>query len=232
MHRKLVHLAALVALGGGFASADTLFNNFGSGVTGPDIFSSAIKAPLIEDGKFASPGAYNVTGINLGYDNTGDNPVNVDVLVSFWDSVNYAPSLLSSPLNGGQIGSTYRFSFSANPGADETGLLIIPGGPLSFPDSDWGVVVNFVNPGTSTPIDGINHLFRDVPVTIGTSDALFAYDYDGNSIIDGTETFTWEGDGYPAGNMVFSIEGSAVPEPASAMLLSLGGLGLLRRRRA
>jgi hypothetical protein len=215
----------------GVASADVLFSNRGSGVVSADVFSSAINAPLLEDGQFDSSGPLDVTGVNLGYDNTGNDPVDVDVLISFWDSVNYSPSLSNAVLNENQIGTTYRFSFVANPGADETGLLAIPSGPLTFPDSDWGVIVNFVSPGTSIPMSGINHLFRDVPVTVGTSDRLFAYDYDGDDMIDSTETWTWEGDGYPAGNLFFSVEGSSVPEPAATMLLTVTGLGLLRRRR-
>jgi hypothetical protein len=234
MQGKRLLAAAMLAIGGAnVASADVLWSNTGSGIEGIDVFSSEIQSPLLEDGIFAGdPGPYNVTGIRLGYDNTGDLPVSSDVLVSFWDTVNYN-IIDSTPIASSQIGTTFRFNFLAQPGAGDTGLLNLPGGPLLFPDSDFGVMVNFVAPNTSTAMAGINHLFKDVPVSVGTSDNFFAYDWDFNGVVDGTEVFQWQSGPFAHANLYMEIQGAAaVPEPGSAMLLAGAGLSLLRRRRA
>jgi hypothetical protein len=239
MQRRLVHVAGVVAAVGmatagvaSVASADVLFSNRGTGPNSPDVFSSAINAPLVEDGSFTGPGPFDVSAINIGYDNTGIDPLNVDVLVSFWDTIDYNVSPITNPVNTAQIGGTYRFSILANPGADETGWLTIPDGPLGFLDADWGVMVSFVQTGTDIASPDINHLFRDVPIGVGSSDELFGYDFDNNTIIAGDELFTWQGDGFPPGNLYFEIQGSqAVPEPSAVFVAGMSALTLLRRRR-
>ncbi|HEY7090698.1 MAG TPA: hypothetical protein VH518_21555 [Tepidisphaeraceae bacterium] len=217
-----------------FASADVLFSNRGGGTEGTDVFSSQLNAPTLEDGVFAAPlGPQSITGINIGYDNTGVTPVSMDVLVSFWDTVNYDVVPATSSIVSGQVGPTYRFSVMAAPGANETGLMSLTGGPLLFPDNSFGVVVNFVAPAGNTPLLAINHLFKDVPVATGSSDGLFAFDQDLSGVIDGNEVFTWQDGPFPDANMYLEIQGSAVPvpEPAAAGLAALAGASLLRRRR-
>jgi hypothetical protein len=233
MRGKCLVAAAIVSMGAAnFASADIIWSNTGSGIEGVDVFSSSLQSPLLEDGFFAGdPGPFSVTGIRLGYDNTGLGPVNADVLVSFWDTVNYDVDPATSPIASGQIGSTLRFNFIAQTGAGDTGMLILPN-ELLFGDNSFGVIVNFVAPDTNTPMAELNHLFKDIPVTTGTSDGLFAYDFDLNGTIDGTEVFQWADGPFPNANLFMEIQGAAVPEPASAMLMPLGGLALLRRRRA
>jgi hypothetical protein len=231
MQAKGLIAAALVSLGGAsLASADVLWSNTGSGVEGIDVFSSAIQSPLIEDGFFADSGAHNITGIKLGYDNTAITPLNADVLITFFDTVDYS-IVDNAPIASGQIGSTLRFNFVAAPGAGETSLLDLTG--LVIPDNNFGVIVNFVSPNTNIPMAQINHLFKDVPMTIGGSDNFFGYDFDLNAVIDGTEVFQWQDGPFAHANLYMEIQGSAaVPEPATAGLAALGGLGLLRRRRA
>src|SRR5262245_20426721 len=214
----------LLTLGAGadIASADVLFSNRGGGVEAVDVFSSQLEAPTLEDGVFAGAlGPQSITGINIGYDNTGVTPVSMDVLVSFWDTVNYDVLPATSPVASGKVGPTYRFSVVAAPGANETGLMPLTGGPLLFPDNSFGVIVNFVAPSGNTPLAGINHLFKDIPLTIGSSDGLFAFDADLNGVIDGSEEFTWKDGPFPDANMYLEIQGSPVviPEPASAMLV-------------
>jgi hypothetical protein len=234
MQGKHLWAAAVVTLGAAqLASADVLWSNTSGNLEAVEVFSSPIQSSLIEDGSFAGdPGPFNVTGIRLGYDNTSLVPVNADVLVSFWDTVNYDVLPLTSPLASGQIGSTFRFNFLAGLGAGDTGLLGLPGGPLLFPDNNFGVMVTFVAPNTNIPLAEINHLFKDIPLTIGSSDGLFGYDFDLSGGITGDEVFQWQDGPFPHANLFMEIEGAAVPEPGSAMLAALGGLSLLRRRRA
>ncbi|HWP39745.1 MAG TPA: hypothetical protein VNL70_02380 [Tepidisphaeraceae bacterium] len=224
---------AVVALAGAcsMSGAEVLFDNRGLGIDAPDIFSSDLRAWVLEDGRFAAPGAHQITGINIGYHNT--NPAQqvlaADVLIRFWDTVDYDVIPVTAAVHSGPIGPEYRFSIVAQPGANETGLLALPGGGVFLADNDWGVMIQFVLPGTSTPMPGINHLFRDVPVTLGSSDALFGYDENGNGIVSGNELFTWEGDGFPAGNMYLQINGVSVPEAGMAGWVGVGVLGLAGR---
>jgi hypothetical protein len=230
MHKQL-WAAAIVTLGATrLASADVLWSNTSGNLEAIDIFSSEIQAPLLEDGILAGEGPFTLTGIRLGYDNTGLVPVNADVLISFWDTVDYNGPL-ASPVASGPVGSAHRFNFIASPGAGDTGVLSIPGG-LLFPDNSFGVIVNFVAPDTTTPLSSINHLFKDIPVTVGSSDGLFGYDFNLDGLIVGDEVFQWQDGPFPHANLFMEIQGTAVPEPGSAMLATLGGLILLRRRRA
>ncbi|WP_428937037.1 hypothetical protein [Fontivita pretiosa] len=221
-----------LAAAGSIASADVLFDNRGLGIDSPDIFSSDIRAWVLEDGRFPTSAAHQITAINIGYHNTdpAQRPLAADVLVRFWDTVNYDVIPVTSAVHSGPIGPEYRFSIVAQPGANETGLLLLPGGGVLLADNDWGVMIDFVLPGTSTPLAGINHLFRDVPVTLGSSDALFGCDEDGNGIVSGTELFTWEGGGFPAGNMYLQIHGTAIPEASAAIGVAVAGIGLAGRR--
>lgn len=242
MFRKLIPVAAAFAIASGFsqvAEAAVLFSNRGSGNIATEdgagnIFSSANEAPTLEDVNFVNPGAYNITGINVGYDNTGAVPVGLDMLVSFWDTVNYTAPVV----NASQLGSTYRIPLLAGTGANQTGFLALPGGPLSVPDSSIGVIISFVTTNTNTPISGIGHLFRNVPVTTGSSANEFSFDENLNGVLQGatspsgSEVFTWADDEFPHANMWLEVQGELVPEPGSLALIGLGGLALVRCRRA
>jgi hypothetical protein len=77
--------------------------------------------------------------------------------------------------------------------------------------------------------DGAGMLLTPAPGTpaVGVSRDFFAWDQNGNGVIDTGEYFCFGGN--PVAN--FAIEVLAVPEPASMIALGSGLVGLLALRR-
>jgi hypothetical protein len=71
-------------------------------------------------------------------------------------------------------------------------------------------------------------LSPDPNPTVGTSADVFAWDENGNGVID-TGEYYWSSAATPVAN--FAIEVLAVPEPASMIALGSGLVGLLALRR-
>lgn len=217
------------------AQADVLWSNVEDLSVTPDTFNyftSGFPLPgVLEDGVIIGTGPYYLTGLNVGFVNDGMFPGSFDLLVQFYDTVNYA--LANSAVD--PIGSEMRFTVDyvvVNGGSAMTGLLSLPN--LYLPDNTFGVSVRPVQTGTNTIATNIALLFRDAPVGVGSSSEFFVIDdMPTDGIYSGlTELATWRDDnaGFPAANLFATIEGTPVPEPASLGLLALGGLTLLSRR--
>jgi hypothetical protein len=240
MCRKAIGVAVLLLVARA-ASADVIWSDRGTGPNDPSVFAvdpSFLGGGFLEDGTFGGPaGPHTIGGVNLGYFNGSVSPVGVDVLVNFYDTVDYSV-LAPGVINSGPVGGTYRFHFTAAPGTNETGFMNLPS-LLAFPDSTFGMVVRFVNTGTSVTTTGIEPIFFGPGVQIGSSDDDFGADTGNDGSFDGTlldnqqnpiagDVYTW-GSGAASGNLYFEI--SSVPEPALLGLIGLAGLTVLGRRK-
>ena len=65
-------------------------------------------------------------GINIGYSNVSNLPQAFDVLVQFYDTVNYGVGS-GVPIASTPLGPTYRLPVFGVAGAGETGMLLLPG---------------------------------------------------------------------------------------------------------
>jgi hypothetical protein len=248
MLRKFIPVAAaLLSLAGAFsASAGVVFSTRGDGITQEDmdnfvIFISdvPILGATVEDGTFGGSAPFSVDTIRLGYYNDSAVPISIDALVTFYDTVSFNTSNTGSAVTT-PIGSQYRLNFQAAPGKDglgnfltlnETGLMPLTGGALNFPDSTFGIKVEFVNANTNTHNNTVVPIFHNVPLTVGTSNELFFADWDGDGTVSGTDWGSWrdDGAGFPAANLY--VELSVVPEPGTMALLAIGAAAVLQRRR-
>ena len=248
MLRKFVPIAAaLLSFAGALsASAGVVFSTRGSGINQSDmdnfvIFTSTdpILGATVEDGTFGGSGPFSVDTIRLGYYNDSAVPISIDALVTFYDTVNFSTSNTGSAVSS-PIGSQYRLNFLAAPGKDgggnfltlnETGQMSLTGGALSFPDSTFGIKIEFVNANTNTHNNTVVPIFHNVPVTVGSSNELFFADWDGDGTASGTDWGNWrdDGAGFPAANLY--VELSNVPEPGTLAMTAIGAAAVLRRRR-
>jgi len=106
---------------------------------------------------------------------------------------------------------------------DYTGIPL----QLSSPtDVDFGLEVQWRNNGAAT--DNLASGIRDVVPLVGTSTNLFYRDSDSDGVIETTDGRTITG--WTNANLIARITGHAVPEPASVLLLVVGGLFAARRR--
>lgn len=205
---------------------------------------------ILDDGTFASgvvAGAppFSIDGINVGFVNNTNLPQTFDVLVQFYDTVNYGVSN-SSPVATTPLGQLFRIPVIAAPGglpaqdppgnSGETGLVPLSGTLPVIPDGNFGVTIEFVNTNTTTIDSNILPLFKNVPVTTGSSNNDFAADLNDDGNIVGSEILTFANapnPGDPAANLYLAVDATAVPEPV-AMPILLGGTAFaaMRRRKA
>lgn len=238
MNRKLAALALSILGVSASANADILWDNTfdltqNPQPTPPPYFTSSGYLPaVLEDATLVGPGPYTLTGFEVGYVNTAGSVGSFDLLVQFYDTVNYA----ANPSNIDPIGSLLRYTINytvVSGDAETTGTLSLPS--LLVPDGTLGFSIRAVEVGGNADKTNILFMYKDVPVYVGSSNELFSIDDNPtNGVFEGgNEIATWRDDnaGYPPGNVFARIEGVVVPEPASIAFLSLGALTLLRRRR-
>ena len=199
------------------------------------LFTSGIASIFFDDATLVTPTNSYINQFDIGYQNMSANTSNFDLLVQFYNNVNYGAAY-QAPVGTNPIGSLIDITGLSVAGSniDETGLRTLTG---SLPVENSGTVgfeFEFVKPGTTAfseaNIDSdLTPIFRDPPATIGSSNNDFAYDKLNQNNIVGDAA---NGDVYTfadPGNVYASI--GAVPEPGSMTLLGIGAAALLGRRK-
>ncbi|MEN3002696.1 MAG: PEP-CTERM sorting domain-containing protein [Armatimonadota bacterium] len=138
-----------------------------------------------------------------------NNPINVNVTLFVYDT---------GP--GGKVGSLLH---------KDTVVLVPPGiHRLQFGTPNIAAGISHLWIGISASADNAGMVFSPNPYpTIGSSADRFAWDDDGNELIDSDDYWDFGGD--PVAN--FAIEVYAVPEPTSLLGLGSGLVSLFALRR-
>jgi hypothetical protein len=170
-----------------------------------------------------------VRSMDVGFHNYSPNPVDVDVLVTFWDNMNLSANS-SQNVNSTSLG-TIRYHHGVVPGGGEgtTGLFNLPT-PVALPDNNLGVQIDYVLTGTNTLAPVAARIVLEDP-TVGTSSSRFWSDDNppDNSFRGGN---TGSGEEVTGANLYLVLNTTVVPEPTGLAALGLAGLILARRRRA
>jgi len=237
--RKLIFCAVILALGASTASATIVYDNTGGGLnpsTNSGLFDTGITSIYFDDATLSFAAPITINQFNLGYTNQTGSSDTFDILVQFFNNVNYNAGS-GVPVGTNPIGSVVDITgLTAAAGAiAQTGLVSIPGNAVTTTGT-VGFEIEFVTPGSTTfgtadEDSAIQPLFNSTAPLVGSSSPDFAYDYlDQGTIVGNNQTgdiFTFPP---PAANIYAQI-GGAVPEPTSCGLLAVGSAFLLSRQK-
>lgn len=196
-----------------------------------------------------------VTSMQFGFLVGAGGPAAFDARVRFWDDINFAAGAGTPQFGNIKADFTVSFTnqvagaFITSP-IDLTGL---PGGGVSVTSNpanlgvanitDTYVQLDFLQPGTTTPVAGnlVTYIFDGSGVNVGDTFAspilggdgtaaseVYWRDVSADGIITGDEARAFAAPN--RSNFVLHLEGEVIPEPASLGLLGLSCLGLVRRR--
>jgi len=237
--RKLIFCAVpILALVASRASALIVYDNTGGGLnpaTNSGLFDTGITSIYFDDATLSLAAPITINQFNLGYTNQTGSADTFDILVQFFNNVNYKAGS-GVPVGTDPIGSLLSIkALTAAAGSiAQTGLVSVPGNAVTTTGT-VGFEIEFVKPGSTTfgtadEDSAIQPLFNSMPPLVGSSNADFAYDYLNQGTIVGDDKtgdiFTFPS---PGANIYAQI--GAVPEPSSCGLLAAGSVFLLARRK-
>jgi hypothetical protein len=173
---------------------------------------------VLDDITRADPSGALIKQINIAFYNS--NAFAVDATLYVFDATG------TPPIGAPPIGRVGNLLHSAT-------ITGIPNGvsQLTFGTPPIGGGHQNLWIGLSVNANGAGMLLTPAPGTpaVGVSRDFFAWDQNGNGVIDTGEYFFFGGPPNPVAN--FAIEVLAVPEPASMIALGSGLVGLLALRR-
>jgi hypothetical protein len=215
MRRVMVLLGALSAIALS-ARANIVDYDADPGAGYTNYFAGGADRIVLDDITRADPTGMLIKQINIAFYNS--NAFAVDATLYVFDATG------TPPIGTPPIGRVGNLLFSAT-------ITGIPNGvwQLQFGTPPIGGGHQNLWIGLSVNAGGAGMLLTPAPGTpaVGVSRNFFAYDGNGNGVID-TGEYYWFG-GTPVAN--FAIEVLAVPEPASMIALGSGLVGLLALRR-
>ena len=142
-------------------------------------------------------------------------------------------STLSFLATGLNAGPAFNYSFNYTTGAPTTGSGTAPD---NFGNPNIGLTLNgrvdILSNGPSDVDSGNPRLYQINSTGIDSARALASITLTATNLAGAGPSAATVGQGGTQGIAFFGFSGTAVPEPASLGLLGLGGLTLLRRRRA
>ena len=206
------------------ARAATLYDTTGGG-THTNGFGPA---PMLDDATLAGGGA-TITAMNFGWHNSSTTAESVDAVVTFWDNMNVDASG-STIVNSSNLGSfTKTIGSVAGSSTGSVGLFNLPT-PITVADGNLGVEIDYVFTGTSDPADVDALLSTTLPSVGNTADKFWSDSNDGS--FQGSEAVIFNPNNPTLhANFYLRLDGTPLPEPASALGATLTGLLLLKRRR-
>ncbi len=213
--------SAPTPLGGGTAGGTLIYDN-----SAGNLFSSSLQPRRALDDVSFNPGpgagiSNDVDGINLGFVVNVANTA-FDIRVVLYDDLDGN----ASPVNTNPYSPSVTIAISDTlaTGAYTTGMVTL-GTPITVDDDVLAVDVLFLEPGTETLSTAATPLFAGGGVLVGSSADVYWRDADGNGQYDSTDARFFNGAPFLA-NFYLQM----TPEPASLLLLVVGGLALARRR--
>lgn len=213
--------------------------------------AGAAQADIVANWGFNDQG---LPGGGFGFQ-TSDFPFNADVgsgvftIQNFNDSdsggvYTYVQSFSGTSTGSidGNSGGSFAFQGAANQSTTNNGAQAV----FAFDGSLWtDLTFDFARRGTSTGFNNVIVELFDGTTSLGVIDTLggatsswvlSSYDISAlNGVADASIVFTFDGASSDTGNNRLdnvTINGTAIPSPASFALLGMGGLVASRRRRA